>query len=79
MKKIKPINWPNEMTGETEEVTHETSCPEWMNYMGMRFTDKQTDEEKHCAIIINGIEVRMTVAVWNRCPCGKRHFSHMLG
>ena len=67
------------MTGETEEVTHETSCPEWMNYTKRRFSDKHTDEETYCPITINGIETIVTVTVWNRCPCGKRHFSHMLG
>ena len=79
MSQIDPIDWPNPMTGENEEVTHENSCPEWMDYMGLRFTDKKTDQETHMPVFVNGTMMRVTVTVWNRCPCGERHFSHMLG
>lgn len=79
MMEIEPIEWPNQMTGELEVVTHEHSCPQWMNYMKTRFTNKETDEETHMPIFVNGTMMRVTVTVWNRCPCGKRHFSHMLG
>ena len=39
----KPLQW-DEMP---EIITHELSCPQWLDYMGMRYSHTTKDAEAH--------------------------------
>ena len=68
----KPLQW-DEMP---EIVTHELSCPQWLDYMGMRYTHTKNDFEANHPVYSNGKLVgRTDIRIFSGCTCGNRHYS----
>jgi hypothetical protein len=74
-----PIKWsdkPLQWDEVPEIVTHELSCPQWLDYMGMRYTHTKHDFEANHPVYLDGKLVgRTDIRVFSGCTCGNRHYS----
>ena len=74
-----PIKWsdkPLQWDEEPEIITHELSCPQWRDYMGMRYSHTKNDFEANHPVYLDGKLVgRTDIRIFSGCTCGNRHYS----
>jgi len=77
-----PIKWSDKpLQGDEapEIITHELSCPQWRDYMGMRYSHTKTDFEANHPVYLDGKLVgRGNIRIFSGCTCGSRHYSVVL-